>query len=287
VHLIACLCLSDCLSLCIWGAHTDDVALQRLQGYGAEYSDDYKPQRLHPPVVPGLQDLVDLLRQALLCNDGAAMRQPAAERHAAERNGADWTWAERHAAERRGADWTRAERHVAEQPASARGVCEDAAGDPGNTADDRELLDLERQIMRQKKATQVLCSMHAAALFACSSCAVPSCKYTVPRALQLATIKAKSEALRLRQEYELEKFRAKYRGLGGQDAHSDAQGPAKCTAAAAASASSSSDGSLSIRSDEAFDEPLKVRGAGLLRSCCAPQGDRTHVCSGEASRWWR
>lgn len=89
--------------------------------------------------------------------------------------------------------------------------------------------------------------------------------------MQLATIKAKSEALRLRQEFELEKFRAKYCGTEQPpDSPEHAAGPADGTgtrhpgaAAAAAGAPdalcSSSDGTLSIGAEEAFDEPLKVR----------------------------
>eukprot|EP00892_Ulva_mutabilis_P007913 jgi/Ulvmu1/5494/UM023_0030.1 len=112
-----------------------------------------------------------------------------------------------------------------------------------------ELRDLERQIARQKKVTQ------------------------------LATVKAKSEALRLRQEFELEKFRAKYRS-GNSPYHSPegrngtadaATRPAGAGGNAAAGqqagglAGSSSDGSLSISSGEAFDEPLKVVSVEVAR----------------------
>jgi hypothetical protein len=92
----------------------------------------------------------------------------------------------------------------------------------------------------------------------------------------LATIKAKSEALRLRQEFELEKFRAKYRaaqGTGGDSpaGHRDVK-----------------DQGAEQHSEEAFDEPLKVRASSssilLLRwpvfcSPDKPPGGDAMLCS--------
>lgn len=79
--------------------------------------------------------------------------------------------------------------------------------------------------------------------------------------LQLATIKAKSEALRLRQEFELEKFRSKYRATqgasgGAPPGHRDLK--EKGAEDTQQDGSESSEGHLSIRTEEAFDEPLKV-----------------------------
>jgi hypothetical protein len=100
--------------------------------------------------------------------------------------------------------------------------------------------------------------------------------------MQLATIKAKSEALRLRQEYELGKFRQKYApapqavsanpaGTMGQAAGALGTGPFD-----AGSNASDSDHSLSIGTVEAFDEPLKVFSYSLavcglpmcMLTCC-------------------
>lgn len=79
--------------------------------------------------------------------------------------------------------------------------------------------------------------------------------------MQLATIKAKSEALRLRQEFELDKFRTKYRATQGSGADSP---PGHRDLKEKGSennidGSESSEADLSIRTEEAFDEPLKVR----------------------------
>lgn len=94
----------------------------------------------------------------------------------------------------------------------------------------------------------------------CQSCEL-MCGPSDPSALvQLATIKAKSEALRLRQEFELDKFRAKYRTAqaargDSPPGHREAKdkAPEKLL-----DGSDSSEAELSIRTDEAFDEPLKV-----------------------------
>lgn len=114
------------------------------------------------------------------------------------------------------------------------------------------------------------------------ACGHQSLHGRMPDAMQLATIKAKSEALRLRQEFELEKFRVKYRsaadaGDSPEHAARTADAAAKGAAAGAGVADeerlglgTSSDGSLSIGVDEAFDEPLKVRS--LLMH------DRSHAC---------
>lgn len=107
--------------------------------------------------------------------------------------------------------------------------------------------------------------------------------------MQLATIKAKSEALRLRQEFELEKFRAKYRsaadaGDSPEHAARTADAATKGAAAGAGVADeerlglgTSSDGSLSIGADEAFDEPLKV--SSLLMHGCS------YACLCNLAKW--
>lgn len=78
--------------------------------------------------------------------------------------------------------------------------------------------------------------------------------------MQLATIKAKSEALRLRQQFELDKFRKKYASKDAEVSPRGKGDPAT-EGELADSASEHSKGSLSIGSEEAFDEPLKVRPA--------------------------
>ena len=77
--------------------------------------------------------------------------------------------------------------------------------------------------------------------------------------MQLATIKAKGEALRLRQDFELQRFRRKY--AAPPDV---AAGPAAASDGADAS-QSCSERSLSVDSNDAFDEPLRVRPANLVR----------------------
>jgi hypothetical protein len=83
----------------------------------------------------------------------------------------------------------------------------------------------------------------------------------------LATIKAKSEALMLRQEFELEKFRAKYRASQGTLAeypHGQPDLKGKSDEKHLAG-SESSEADLSIKTEEAFDEPLKVLTSS---TCC-------------------
>jgi hypothetical protein len=78
--------------------------------------------------------------------------------------------------------------------------------------------------------------------------------------LQLATIKAKSEAVRLRQQFELQKFRKKYSSTAS-DANVTGQQERLQGGAEQNGGSSDAEGSessLSIGSAEAFDEPLKV-----------------------------
>lgn len=94
--------------------------------------------------------------------------------------------------------------------------------------------------------------------------------------LQLATIKAKSEALRLRQEFELDKFRSKYRAIQGAGGGSPPPGNREQREKGADDAqqegSESSEADLSIKTEEAFDEPLKV-------SCNCTQDYRAPACA--------
>ena len=85
------------------------------------------------------------------------------------------------------------------------------------------------------------------------------------RCLQLATIKAKSEALRLRQEFELRRFRDKYAAAGAADSAAVVATGVKGAGGGDGGEGGSGGGtprsasSLSIDSQEAFDEPLRVR----------------------------
>jgi hypothetical protein len=84
----------------------------------------------------------------------------------------------------------------------------------------------------------------------------------------LATIKAKSEALKLRQEFELEKFRAKYRAAqvtAADSPHGHLELKNKSDEKHLEE-SESSEADLSIKTEEAFDEPLKVF---TLKACFA------------------
>lgn len=87
-------------------------------------------------------------------------------------------------------------------------------------------------------------------------------------AAQLATIKAKSEALRLRQDFELQRFRRKYATSPEAVATGDAAGGGDDVGEATCS---DSERSLSVDSNDAFDEPLRVRRPALrwLYHSCA------------------
>lgn len=83
--------------------------------------------------------------------------------------------------------------------------------------------------------------------------------------MQLSTVRAKSEALKIRQAYEVARIRNKFEAAPGGQGAANACVTRESGAHAAASEASDSESQSDASGNAAFDEPVKVRRLSGMR----------------------